>query len=215
MIEKIHPDLRHLAEPIETLELDPENANTHDRRSLETIASMFIDFGQRKPLVGRLSTRTIEAGNGALEALRLAGWTHLAVIWCDDDDTRAKAYALGDNQSARLSDWAPLRLQASLEELLAEGYDIGAIGWSSVEFDALVNGTPEPSKPSTEQSSTSGEDTDSSTDSGSSSDASPQLPDKLVFQLLVTCAGDVDQAELLERLESDGYICKPMVAQCK
>jgi hypothetical protein len=214
VIEKIHPDLRHLAEPIETLELDPENANTHDRRSLETIASMFIDFGQRKPLVGRLSTRTIEAGNGALEALRLAGWTHLAVIWCDDDDTRAKAYALGDNQSARLSDWAPLRLQASLEELLAEGYDIGVIGWSSVELDALMSGTSKSSTPTTDPSPTSDE-AGSSTGSGSGSDASPQLSDKLVFQLLVTCSCDVDQAELLERLESDGYVCKPMVAQCK
>jgi hypothetical protein len=105
-------------------------------------------------------------------------------------------------------------LQASLEELLAEGYDIGAIGWSSVEFDALMSGTPESSTPTTDPSPTSDE-TGSSTDSGSGSDASPQLSDKLVFQLLVTCADDVDQAELLERLENDGYGCKPMVAQCK
>lgn len=138
-LDKIHPDLRHLAVPIETLQDDPRNANTHNDRNLNAIAESFERFGQRKPLVVRREGMIIEAGNGAKQALMAKGWTHLAVIVCDDDESTAMAFALVDNQSARLSDWDFQRLGENLAELIDAGWDASTLGWDDAgELDALL-----------------------------------------------------------------------------
>ncbi len=144
-IDKIHPGLRHLAVPIESLADDPRNANTHGERNLNAIAESFERFGQRKPLVVRREGRVIEAGNGAKQALMAKGWTHIAVVECDDDADTAMAYALADNQSARLSDWNFQQLGENLAELIHAGWDAGVLGWDDAsELDALLRGESYP-----------------------------------------------------------------------
>lgn len=139
-LEFIHPDLRHLAVPIELLSEDPENANDHDDASLASIAWSFQKFGQRKPIVVRREGMIAEAGSGTLAALRAAGWTHLACVVCDDDETTAMAYAIADNQSARLSKWNLPQLQVNVDTLLKRDYDLAGLGWSADELADILAG---------------------------------------------------------------------------
>jgi DNA modification methylase len=139
-LELIHPDLRHLAIPIELLNEDPENANDHDDASLDSIAWSFQKFGQRKPIVVRREGMVAEAGSGSLSALRRAGWTHLACIICDDDESTAMAYGIADNQTARLAKWNIPQLQINVDTLLKRDYDISGLGWSADELADILAG---------------------------------------------------------------------------
>ena len=205
-IDKIHPDLRHLAVPIDSLADDPRNANTHGERNLNAIAESFERFGQRKPLVVRREGRVIEAGNGAKQALMSKGWTHLAVIVCDDDESTAMAYALADNQSARLSDWNFQQLGENLAELIDAGWDAGMLGWDDAgELDALLRGdsSPEAETPSEPPSEAAG-----STDHVSeTADASPNAT-ALTYSVVADFDNEADQGALLEELESRGIKCR-------
>ena len=68
-------------------------------------------------------TKYIEAGNGTFEAAKTIGWTHLAVVWVEDDPAAARGFALADNRSAELAEWDQLRLETLLAEV-AEDDDL-------------------------------------------------------------------------------------------
>jgi len=212
-IDKIHPDLRHLAVPIESLADDPRNANTHGERNLNAIAESFERFGQRKPLVVRREGRVIEAGNGAKQALMAKGWTHIAVVECDDDADTAMAYALADNQSARLSDWNFQQLGENLAELIDAGWDAGVLGWNDAsELDALLHGEsyplndelPEAETPPSELPSEPAGSTDHVSDT---TDASASAS-ALTYSVVADFDNEADQGALLEELESRGIKCR-------
>jgi hypothetical protein len=197
-LELIHPDLRHLAIPIELLNEDPENANDHDEASLDSIAWSFQKFGQRKPIVVRREGMVAEAGSGSLSALRRAGWTHLACIICDDDESTAMAYGIADNQTARLAKWNIPQLQINVDTLLKRDYDLSGLGWSADELADILAGK-----------SLGGGD-------GAGNGLSPEEdassePSNLTYCVVVEFINEHDQAELLAQLESDGYKCRLMI----
>ena len=136
----IHPDLRSLAVPIDELTEDPDNANTHNEFGQATLAALFVKFGQRKPIVVRREGMIVEAGNGTLAALRAEGWSHLACTICDDDAETAKAFALADNQSSKLSAWDPEQLRQNAEDLLAANYDVIGLGFQGDELADILAG---------------------------------------------------------------------------
>jgi len=139
-LENIHPDLRALAVPISELSEDPENANAHSERGREALVAAFTEFGQRKPIVVRREGMIVEAGNGTLAALRSAGWTHLACVVCDDDEQKARAFAIADNQTARLSAWDFDQLRASTAALLDGAFNMGALGFDEADLASIAAG---------------------------------------------------------------------------
>ena len=144
-LDRIHPQLRQFAVPIESLNEDPRNANQHNDRSLSGIAASFNQWGQRKNLVVRRDGMILEAGNGTKRALQESGWTHLAVVLCDDDEAAAMAYGLADNQTARLSEWDRGQLAENLNELISGGWDPSVLGWEdSNELAELLSGSTYP-----------------------------------------------------------------------
>lgn len=212
-IDKIHPDLRHLAVPIDSLADDPRNANTHGERNLNAIAESFERFGQRKPLVVRREGRVIEAGNGAKQALMAKGWTHIAVVECDDDADTAMAYALADNQSARLSDWNFQQLGENLAELIDAGWNAGVLGWDDAgELDALLRGESYPlngdSSPEAETPSEPPSEAAGSTDHVSETADASTNATALTYSVVADFDNEADQGALLEELESRGIKCR-------
>ncbi len=139
-IDFIHPDLRSLALPIESLHEDPHNANQHSDASRKAIAASMIEFGQRKPIVVRREGMIVEAGNGTLAALRAAGWTHLACVVCDDDEERATAYALADNQAARHAAWNFDQLRVNVETTLASYGEVLGRLWCADDLANIISG---------------------------------------------------------------------------
>jgi len=122
----IAPDLQSLAQPIDTLHLLDGNPR---RGNVDAVARSYERFGQRKPIVARRDG-TVIAGNHQLLAARSLGWTEIAVVYVDDDDQMASAYALADNRIGDLGTYDETDLRLMLEEvagdldlLLATGYD--------------------------------------------------------------------------------------------
>jgi DNA modification methylase len=73
-------------------------------------------FGQRKPVAANKRTGAVEAGNGTLEAARALEWSHLAVVWVDDDPATAAGFSIADNRTSELAEWDT----AALDKLLRE-----------------------------------------------------------------------------------------------
>jgi DNA modification methylase len=97
--------LRSLVVPIDDLHVDPANART--AHALDRIATSLKLYGQRKPIIAnRLQGGKIEAGNGTwLAAKERLGWSHIAVVFVDDDPATAAAYGIADNRLSELSEW--------------------------------------------------------------------------------------------------------------
>lgn len=96
--------LRVLAVPIDELHVDPANARTG--HALERIAASLKAYGQRKPIIAnRLQNGKIEAGNGTWQAAKQLGWSHIAVVYVEDDPATAAAFGIADNRLSDLSTW--------------------------------------------------------------------------------------------------------------
>lgn len=96
--------LRVLAVPIDELHIDPANARTG--HALERIAASLKAYGQRKPIIAnRLQSGKIEAGNGTWQAAKQIGWSHIAVVYVEDDPATAAAFGIADNRLSDLSTW--------------------------------------------------------------------------------------------------------------
>jgi len=96
--------LRSLAIPIDELHIDPANARAN--HALDRIAASLKAYGQRKPIIAnRLQGGKIEAGNGTWMAAKKLGWTHIAVVFVEDDAATAAAYGIADNRLSELSAW--------------------------------------------------------------------------------------------------------------
>jgi ParB-like chromosome segregation protein Spo0J len=115
-LSQIAEALRPLAVPCDGLVLDPANARKHGASNLEAIKGSLTVYGQRKPIVANRRSGTVIAGNGTLEAARALGWTHIAVVFTDDDPVTAVGFAIADNRTAELAEWDA----DALDRLLAE-----------------------------------------------------------------------------------------------
>lgn len=137
-LSHIHEDLRGIAQPLDSLTLDPNNARLHDQRNVDAIQTSLARFGFRAPIVVKREGRIILAGNGRCVAARNLGWTHVPVLWVNDNVSEASLYSITDNRTAELATWDAARLAEILRELEEEDVDTGFL-WTQDELDALVH----------------------------------------------------------------------------
>lgn len=152
-------DLSHIAEPLRLLavpidELHEDPANARVEHDLDRIAASLRAYGQRKPIIAnRLQSGKIEAGNGTWRAAKTKlGWTHIAVVFVDDDPATAAAYGVADNRTAELSRWD----KDALREIAASVGDLFT-GFEAAELDDLIGApvstaTPAVTDPETDPS---------------------------------------------------------------
>ncbi len=128
----IAESLRPLAVPIDSLHEDPANARVgHD---VERIAGSLRQYGQRKPVVAnRLQEGKIEAGNGTFRAAKLLGWSHVAVVFVDDDAATAAGFGIADNRVGEFSRWD----EDALRDVARAAGDLFT-GFEPAELDDLV-----------------------------------------------------------------------------
>ena len=141
MVEsKVAEQLKHLCVPIQSLQLDPQNARTHDQRNLDAIKASLTRFGQRLPIVVQRQGMVVRAGNGRVEAMRDMGWPEVAAVVVDENDVEATAFAIADNRSAELADWDFGELADALNMLSnnAPDLDLESFGWSEAEISGLA-----------------------------------------------------------------------------
>ena len=128
----ISESLRPLAVLIDSLHEDPANARVgHD---VARIAASLKAYGQRKPIVAnRLQDGKIEAGNGTYRAAKQLGWSHIAVVFVDDDPATAAAFGIADNRVGEFSRWD----EEVLREIASTTGDLFT-GFEPAELDDLV-----------------------------------------------------------------------------
>jgi ParB-like chromosome segregation protein Spo0J len=144
MPENIAEGLKPLLTDITTINPDKRNARNHPVRNLDAIKLSLETYGQRKPIVVNAANDMIEAGNGLYLAAVALGWTQIAVVYVNDDETTQKAYGLMDNQSALISEWDLPNLKDLLTELDTGGLDMAVTGFSADEIENLMTQTFDP-----------------------------------------------------------------------
>jgi hypothetical protein len=149
----IVPGLQPLAVPIEQLRTLKGNPRQGD---VEAVARSLGAFGQRKPVVARVETGEVIAGNHTFMAAQRLGWPEIAVVWVEDDETTAKAFALADNRTAELGGYDTDALASMISDVLAEDADLlAAASFTADDLAELLADTTQPDdteEPSTSQS---------------------------------------------------------------
>ena len=126
----IADDLIPLAAPID--DLVPLAGNPR-RGDVDAVMKSYERFGQRKPIVARKNDKMVIAGNHQLEAAKRLGWTEIAVVWVDDDEDTAMAFALADN---RIADLGTYDDSALLELLMA--VDLDGTGYTTDDLSEIM-----------------------------------------------------------------------------
>jgi len=124
--------------PIERLLPYAANARTHSDEQVAQIAGSITEFGFNVPcLVDERGV--LIAGHGRLMAARSLGLGEVPVIRLSHlSDAQARAFRLADNQIALNSGWDDAMLAAELERLNEDGFNLGVIGFSDEELEALM-----------------------------------------------------------------------------
>jgi len=178
---QIHPPLTPLATDIGQLTELPGNPRKGD---IDAIARSLRVFGQRKPVTARqtgtdakgLPVGYVTAGNHTLLAARdVLEWTHLAVVWIDEDETTANAWALADNRLSEIGSNDPDALAAMLGAI-SDVDLLAATAYSDADLAKLL-GT-------------------------ASTNAAPAL--SLTFAILVPCEDENAQAALMAQFDDLG-----------
>jgi ParB family chromosome partitioning protein len=195
-LEPIIPGLRALACPIERLRTMPGNPHHGD---LEALTRSWKRFGQRRPLIGRLDADgnggEVIAGNHGLEVARRLGWSHVAVLWVDDDDATAKAFAVADNRTAQLGYEDPELLTDLLMDIRMSDLDLfAATAYDGADLAKLLdpNLGLQPRK-------------------GNKDSPENQLVEQS-WAVIVELPNEDAQLELLERLTVEGFSCRALIS---
>lgn len=134
----VSTDLTPLLIPLDDLLPLPQNPR---KGNIDAIAASYREFGQQKPIVIRPNgdgSATVIAGNHQTEAARRLGWTHIAAVKMDADDSRAIAFALADNRTNELGYSDPEMLNNLLDDITEFYPDLlEDLGWDDFELAAL------------------------------------------------------------------------------
>ncbi len=137
----IHPPLRQFALRLDTLNLDPENAQEHSPDQINAIAQSLKTFGQDQLLVVQKQGRIIRKGNGRTLGARQAGYEYLAGIIVDESEVMATARALADNRTSALATSNEKRVGELLQKIRASGeaIDPTATGYNESAIALLLS----------------------------------------------------------------------------
>jgi ParB-like chromosome segregation protein Spo0J len=142
--------------PIDSIKPFRGNARTHD---LDVIRESLRVNGQYRPIVVRLKTREVLAGNGTLEAAIAEGWTDIWVTFIDVDAKTSRRIVLVDNRSNDLAGYD----NDALGKLLDGIPTLEGTGYTEIEQSKLVSfmasepGPVTPPKPGPESRSQLGD----------------------------------------------------------
>ena len=134
MKHQIADDLTTLAYPIEKLKHLDGNPR---KGNVEAVKKSYEKFGQRKPIVATKDGEVI-SGNHQLAAARELGWYKIAVVFTDDDELTAKAFALADNRTADLGTYDDDLLADMLGSVSSDLELLEATSFDEKDLMALV-----------------------------------------------------------------------------
>lgn len=176
--------------PVESLIPYARNARTHSDDQVAQIAASIREFGFCNPVLID-GVKGIIAGHGRVLAARKLGMQTVPCIELSHlNENQKRAYILADNRLALSAGWDEAMLALELSALQIEGFDLGLTGFDAVELDGALDAE-------------AGGDDAPGDDEG--------IDYKEHFAVLVECDSESHQADVFEKLKSDGYVCKVLV----
>jgi hypothetical protein len=111
------------------------------RGNLDAIIASYSEFGQVRPIVVKPNgdgTYIVIAGNHQLAAARKLGWTHIAAVQFDVEDSKAIAFALADNRTSELGHTDQALVAELIDSVVDEFPDLlDSLGWDDWEIAAM------------------------------------------------------------------------------
>lgn len=106
--------------------------------AVEPVAKSIEAFGFNSPILCDQEFNII-AGHTRWKAAKSLGLEMVPVILLDLTETQKKAFAIADNKTAELADWALPHLRQLLDELETEDVDLKMIGFSDTDLRRLFS----------------------------------------------------------------------------
>lgn len=164
-----------------------KNPRVNDH-AVDSVAASIQRFGWGSPLIVRAADSVVIAGHTRLKAARKLGLDKVLVRYLDLDPAEAAALALADNKLGELADWSDDDLRNILMELDADEVNLDGLGWDDEQLNALLD---EPDE---------------------SQEADIDDIGEYKYSVIVECSGELQQSDLMRRLESEGYTCQPLIS---
>jgi ParB-like chromosome segregation protein Spo0J len=173
---------------VDWLKPHPRNSKTHSAEQIEEIVRSIKKFGWTNPILAR-EDGTIVAGHGRRGAALQLAMKQVPVIIAGKDwsELDVRAYLIADNQIAENGGTDLAMLTAELSELKAADL-LTFTGVGLQEFESLTVKLGSGKK---------------------KTDGSEFIPS--AYDVLVTCAGELSQRQLLEKLTAEGFKCRALV----
>lgn len=172
---------------INELNWHENNARTHSKEQIEQIINSINEFGWTNPVLID-ENDVIIAGHGRLEAAIKLGINEVpCIILSGLSETQKRAYLIADNQLALNAGWDISILQAEIEDLKLNDFDIDLLGLSESDLDKIFP------------------------NECSSINHDNFLPDKsLEVKIIVEIEvkSEIEQEQLYNEMKDRGYVCR-------
>ncbi|OYD65972.1 UNVERIFIED_ORG: ParB-like nuclease family protein [Burkholderia sp. CF145] len=123
---------------LEHLIPNARNARTHSDAQVAQIAASMREWGWTNPVLVD-EDGTVIAGHGRILAARVLGWSEAPVMvargWTA---AQKRAYMIADNRLAENAGWDAKLLTVEMQDLNAEGFDLGLIGFSDRDLESMM-----------------------------------------------------------------------------
>jgi ParB-like chromosome segregation protein Spo0J len=163
------------------------NARIHAAGQIAQLAASIREFGWTNPVLVD-GDNGILAGHGRVLAARRLGMDRVPVIELSHlNEAQKRAYVLADNKLSLNAGWDEALLRIELADLAEIGFNLDLTGFSSGEIADLKGGL------------------------GTGGDAPPAINPES-WAVVVECAGEADQVDLIQRLEAEGRKVRASVA---
>lgn len=171
-----------------TLKAHPKNSRRHTARQIDMIGESIEKFGFARPVLID-EDDTIIAGHGSVQAAVKLGLAQVPVIvainWSDEDK---RAYLIADNRLHDLSAWDKNLLALEIGSLQKLGVDLKPMGFEKKAIEqALRRATSE-------------------------HDGQRVLGEGFTYSVIVACASEQHQRDVLEQLEREGLKCRALIS---
>ena len=124
----------------------PGNARKHDDKQLAALMASIKEFGFNTVITTNEEGMVL-AGHGRLEAAKRLGLTTVPTRVVEGlTKAQQRAYVLADNKTSLMSTWDDDQLRLELDQLVMEDFDIELTGFSTAEFDIMVDGESLPAE---------------------------------------------------------------------
>ncbi len=209
--------------PLSALRPNPKNPRRHGAE-VARLARTIVRTTWGAPIIAQASTHRIIGGHGRLDAAKLilagievdgiarGGPEHLfdrsapgpglvPVRLVDVSDAEADAMTLADNAVALQGhDDAAAVVAMATAAFERDAPTMADMGYAAADLDALVK--------SAGDAVLAGAPTLDADDH----DTSPELGGDLAYRVVIDCRDEMHQSETLDRLEAEGFTCRPLIS---